>query len=362
MRKRNSTQLKNRMASRWLSAFSDLAPGLRHAIDNLGKNVPCPLQGGKDGFRLFDDANETGGGVKQSERVIPEGIDMLMWVNGWSFTETFDELEAWLGGSSISTFPVRSVLLKPPSKNSNNQPLRNWLNKMWKEALMLEDILSFPARVYFKRRWIDDAAKVVSDVKFHPCLEYKDKQGNKLGTSGALLALVRNNQGEPVSIHRTYIYSNGYKADFGEGHSARKMTPPVSKQVKGRQIQLFQPVDGYIGISEGLETALAVFQAKSFPVWPCISSTMLQSFVPPKGVHTVLNFVDKDRNKVGEKSALILQEHLKLKGINVINLLPPTPICQFDEKGVDWADQLVRDKKGFDLIDRALSTSHLKSA
>ncbi len=362
MGKRNSTQLKIRMASRWLNAFSDLAPGLRHAITNLGKNVPCPLHGGTDGFRLFDDANETGGGVKQSERVIPEGIDMLMWVNGWSFTEAYDELEAWLGGSRIDSLPVRTIPSKPVTKNSNTRPLRNWLNRMWKDALMLEDIESFPARVYFKRRWIDGAATVATDLKFHPCLEYKDKHGNKLGTSGALLALVRNNQGVPVSIHRTYIYTNGNKADFGEGCSVRKMTPPVSKVIKGRQIQLFQPIDGYIGISEGLETALAVNQARGFPVWPCISNTMLQTFVPPRGVHTVLNFVDKDRNHAGEKSALILEEQLRLKGIKVLNLLPPTPILPSDEKGVDWADQLIRESNGFDLIDEALSSCHLKSA
>jgi putative DNA primase/helicase len=359
---RNSTQLKIRMASRWLNAFSDLAPGLQHAIANLGQNVPCPLYGGTDGFRLFDDANETGGGVKQSERVIPEGIDMLMWVNDWSFTKAYDELETWLGGSSINSLPVQNNFIKPVIKNTNSQPLRNWLNKMWKDALILEDVESFPAKIYFKRRWIDGAANAASDLKFHPCLEYKDKHGNKLGTSGALLALVRNNQGIPVSIHRTYIYTNGNKADFGEGNSVRKMTPPVNKQVKGRQIQLFQPINGCIGISEGLETALAVHQAKGFPVWPCISNTMLQTFIPPKGVHTVLNFVDKDRNNAGEKSALILEEQLRLKGIKVLNLLPPTPILPSDAKGVDWADQLIRDSNGFDLIDQALSSCHLKSA
>ena len=363
MVKRNSTQLKMMMASRWLSAFSDLAPSLNNAIDNLGKNVPCPLDGGRDGFRLFDDANETGGGVKQAERVIPDGIGMLMWLNRWSFTETFDELEAWLGGSIVETRPVqRAVVSKPKPKCSNNQPLRNWLNRLWKEALSLNDDMSFPALAYFKTRWIDGAEDVMSDIKYHPRLEYKDKDGNSLGTSGALLALVRNNHGIPVSIHRTYITTNGRKTMFGESHSAKKMTPSVCKEVKGRQIQLFHPVDGYIGISEGLETALAVYQAKNFPVWSCINNTMLQSFVPPKGVHTVLNFVDKDRSKAGEQSADILKEQLRLKGINVINLLPPTPIRESDEKGVDWADQLIRDVKGFDIIDEFLPFSNLRTA
>ncbi|MDV7397269.1 toprim domain-containing protein, partial [Arthrospira platensis SPKY1] len=69
---------------------------------------------------------------------------------------------------------------------------------------------------------------------------------------------------------------------------------------------MFAPQNGYLGVSEGLETALAVYQAKQFPVWPGLSNTILQSFVPPKGVHTILNFVDKDRNKAGENAAEIL--------------------------------------------------------
>ena len=56
MEKRNSTALKRRMEGRWLSAFLALAPALETAVNKLGKNVPCPIDGGTDGFRLFRDA------------------------------------------------------------------------------------------------------------------------------------------------------------------------------------------------------------------------------------------------------------------------------------------------------------------
>ena len=105
-----------------------------------------------------------------------------------------------------------------------------------------------------------------------------------------------------------------------------------------------------------------MFQVKEFPVWPGLSNTILQSFVPPKGVHTVLNFVDKDRNKAGENSAEILRTNLMSSGIRVFDLLPPTPILDTDEKGVDWADQLKRDPRGFDLIDQVLAFARLKHA
>ena len=357
--KRNSTDLKNRMEGHWLRAFSALAPALQHAVDNVGRNVPCPVNGGTDGFRLFDDANATGGGVKQSWRIIPEGIDMIMWVNNWSFTTAFDELDAWLGARSFKSGPI---YLPEPDKMIDEKNLRAWLNKIWLEAFSLDHLMSYPARAYFSYRRVPTAAQGSSDIRYHPGLTYKDKNKNVLGKFGAILCLVRNNDGKAVQIHRTFITKGGFKVDLGGENKPKKMTPSVNKFTKGRQIRLFAPQDGFIGIAEGLETALSVFQARQFPVWPMTSNTNLQSFVPPTGVHTVLNFVDKDRKKAGEISAGILRERLEPLGIRVIDLLPPTPILDSDEKGVDWADQWVRDPVGFFLLDEIMEYSHRKSA
>ncbi|UZE97268.1 DUF7146 domain-containing protein [Alkalimarinus alittae] len=364
MRKRNSTQLKEKMSGYWLNAFAVLAPGLRHAVKKLGQNVPCPIDGGTDGFRLFNDANETGGGVKQSERIIPEGIDMLMWVNNWSFTQAFDELEGWMNGAPIQSQPVIHI---PKVKVVDEANLRKWLNRIWGESLSLEHQMSYPARAYFGYRRISQAALTASDIRFHPNLNYKDTNGNSLGTFGAVLCLVRNNEGNPVSIHRTFLTKSGVKVNLGEKNKARKVTPPVLKDSKGRQLRLFEPKNGYLGVCEGLETALAVHQAKQLPIWPNLSNTNLHSFIAPPGIHTVINFVDKDRSKAGKKpagenSALILEANLKAQGIRVINLLPPIPILDTDKKGVDWADQLIRDPRGFDLIDQAVDFVQLKQA
>ena len=353
MGRRNSSALKAKMSGRWLSAFSVLAPSLSTAIDELGMNVPCPVSGGVDGFRLFRDANETGGGVKQSYRVFPEGIDLLMWVNDWSFTKVFDELEAYIGGKLISTGMTNQPFKTPPIVNEDG--LRSWLNTLWAESHSLTDEMAHPARAYFRMRWLSQAANISSDIRFHKKLYYRDKKGRELGSSGAIVSLVRNNEGEPVAIHRTFITPKGDKSDFGHKLSAKTLTPSVNKKSRGRQVQLFVPQSGYLGISEGLETALAVYQAKGVPVWPCLSATMLQSFVPPKGVHTVLNFVDKDRNQAGENSAKIVREALEALGIDVIDLLPPTPFRDFDIKGVDWADQLIREPEGFNMIDKIIA-------
>ncbi len=328
-----------------LSAFLILAPALEHAINKLGTNVSCPVDGGLDGFRLFQDANITGGGVKQSLRVIPEGIDMLMWVNEWSFTKTYDELEAFLANKTVDVGSVRT----PPPKIIDETNLRVWLNQVWKESLPLSDLQAYPARIYFDRRRVKKAAMAASDLRFHPALNYIGANGKILGRYGALLALVRNNDGMPVSIHRTFLTKSGMKVDFlGRKNAPRKLTPAVNKQSKGRHIRFSRiGVDCVIGVAEGLETALAVTEATQIPVWPTISTSMLTSFMPPDGVNTVLIFADKDRNLAGEIAANTLTERLAEVGIKAITLMPPTPILESDTKGVDWADQLLRDLTDF---------------
>jgi len=356
--KRDSTEMKRRMQGRWLSAFNALAPALSEAASQLGQNVPCPISGGTDGFRLFKDANFTGGGVKQSERVIPEGIDMLMWVNNWSFPEAYDALSEWLDGKSVQAGPI----YLPEKKPVDETKLRAWLNRIWGEALALDHTMSYPARAYFSYRRVLRSAFAARDIRFHPNLNYKGKGGVLLGTYPAILCLVRNNSGAPVGIHRTFITKGGLKVEIGDGHKARKLTPTVSQESKGRVIRTNEPVAGVLGIAEGLETALSVLEARSFPVWPGLSNTMLQSFVPPTGVHTVINFLDKDRNKASENSGEIVKENLTPRGIRVINLLPPTPILDTDPKGVDWADQWCRDPKGFYLLDKVLEGLRAQAA
>ena len=365
MKKRNSTQLKKDMEGRWLNALRVLAPSLCEALDRLGDSVPCPVNGGTDGFRLFGEGDKhptsiSGGGVSHAYKVFPEGIDLLMWVNNWSFITAFDELSAWLSGSTVNAGPI--YLPKQKIKTIDEAGLRKWLNRIWAEGLPLTDLHSYPAKAYFSYRRVNSSAISARDVRFHPCLNYKDKQGKLIGKYGAILLLVRNNQGEPVQIHRTFITKGGLKVNLGKDNKPRKRTPAINRDSRGRHVRLFLPENGYLGTCEGLETALAVHQVKQLPVWPNLSNTLLHSFDPPQGVHTILNFVDKDRKKAGEESAEILKKHLEPKGIRVFNLLPPIPILECDKKGVDWADQLKRDKSGFDLINQVIDFAEQQSA
>ena len=56
-------EVRQRAAGRWLDLLGALAPALENALHRVGRHVPCPVHGGTDGFRLFRDADLTGGGV-----------------------------------------------------------------------------------------------------------------------------------------------------------------------------------------------------------------------------------------------------------------------------------------------------------
>lgn len=88
--------VKRLVGNNWARVLNELAPCLKEACDNLGYHVPCPVHGGKDGFRLFSDASETGGGICNTCGAFPDGLAILQWVNGWSFRETLDAISGYI--------------------------------------------------------------------------------------------------------------------------------------------------------------------------------------------------------------------------------------------------------------------------
>ena len=65
-----------------------------------------------------------------------------------------------------------------------------------------------------------------------------------------MLALITNPIGEPITVHRTYLSSDGGKADLPVQRKA------VSSFGQGPTIRL-APVAPTMGIAEGIETALS---------------------------------------------------------------------------------------------------------
>lgn len=353
--KRDSVKLKKLLAGKWLDALKFVSNNdeLAYAADHVGESVPCPIAGGTDGFRFFEDANETGGAVKHAGEVFPDGFALLMWLKGWTFPETFDALEKWLLGEPL---PRCDSVVQYRPKPKVNHRVHKWLKWLWGGGMNLDDNFAYASRAYFSRRKVINAALQAKDLRAHSKVKYKDrKTGKTIGLYPAFLARIRDGSGKPIALNRTYVTTSGFKVQFKNPQNKAKKATPAYIKSKGWHVRLFDPVDGFLGITEGIETALAIYEAVAFPTWATLANTNFNSFVVPEGVHTIVIWEDKDRNKTGENSAKKLADRLEKQGIRVIRLSPLTPILATDEKGVDWADQLIRDKTGFNILFDALN-------
>lgn len=81
----------------WDAIFCALAPMLKAAMQQPGKHVPCPVHGGKDGFRLFPDYAEAGTCVCNTCGSFRDGFETLEWLHGWGFAETLKRVSCVLG-------------------------------------------------------------------------------------------------------------------------------------------------------------------------------------------------------------------------------------------------------------------------
>lgn len=81
----------------WDAIFCALAPMLKAAMQQPGKHVPCPVHGGKDGFRLFPDYATAGSCVCNTCGTFRDGFETLEWLHGWGFAETLKRVSCVLG-------------------------------------------------------------------------------------------------------------------------------------------------------------------------------------------------------------------------------------------------------------------------
>jgi len=329
-------EIKKMASGRWESILADLAPQLRPALDRVGRHVPCPVHGGRDGFRVFKDVGFTGGSVCNTCGAFSDGFATLMWANSWDFSTALKAVAEYLNASSAR--PARAIRPEPV-KGEDDERLRQSLNRVWNESVPISDRDAEPARLYLARRGI--SIPPPEALRFHPSLAYHD--GDKVvGTFPAIIAMVSGAQGNPVTIHRTYLTQDGKKAPVEA--PKKLMSYPKNRKLVGGAIRLVKP-GPVLAIAEGLETALAVMEGTGLPVWCAVNAYLLEHFVPPPGVERVVVFADKDRptqqhpNGHGQEAARRLVQRLWGMGIKASAIVPAGEIPP-DQKSLDWLDIL----------------------
>jgi putative DNA primase/helicase len=163
------------------------------------------------------------------------------------------------------------------------------------------------------------------DLRFHAAAP-RSRTPSHGRTGGALVALVRNAAGQPTGLHLTYLTPDGRKA-FGD--RSRLMFGAIS----GGAVQL-APIgrDGVLAVGEGIETSGAFSMLHGVTTWAALSTSGLQTFVPPPRVRKLLIAADSDDGGAGLRAATILAE--RARRLCAVEIRPAP-------EGLDWADVAV---------------------
>ena len=340
----NSDIVRNAARGAWLSILDSLAPEIKTAVENPGKrHIACPVHGGKDGFRLFRDADISGGGICNTCGSKPDGFSLLMWLRDWSFPDALMAVANVLGISTYKSHQKPIVVRKPillklnPKLIVEDEKLKARLQTVWQESKSIRDPEAEPVRLYLQSRGLDDWLPDWPSLRFHPNMQYRDEDGKVIGYFPAMLALVEKGN-DLITIHRIFLTADGQKAPVD---SPKKPMPvPSDKEIVGSAIRLGIP-GRVLQVTEGIETALAVTEATGMVTWSLISASLMPNFHIPIGVEKLIIWSDLDRSQTGKIAAAKLAERAGAQGVEVIIHEPKGPIPSH-VKGIDWLDVLYR--------------------
>ena len=130
-------QLNAAASGRWLDIYRRVSPQLLPAVEAVSNGIrrhsPCPVHGGKDGFRLFKDANETGTGICNTCGA-RSGIGLIAWAEGWDYLDAKDAVADVLGmlpeNASMPRLSVRrtrTVAAPVLTQQEAKRRRRNWV-------------------------------------------------------------------------------------------------------------------------------------------------------------------------------------------------------------------------------------------
>ena len=173
---------------------------------------------------------------------------------------------------------------------------------------------------YLRARRLADPAS--PDLMFHPDLaDFETKRGWP-----GLIALARFANGDRApGIHRTFLLDDG----SAKAPAGKKMLGSVADAA----VRLFtMPLDGHLGVAEGIETAAAAHNLFGTPVWAALSADGLARFRWPEGTARITIYADA--GDAGRQAAAALSDRLNRADIPNEIVLPL--------HGDDFNDDLMR--------------------
>lgn len=356
-------QLHEAAKGRWLKIFDAVSPALVDALEAGGSHCACPVHGGQDGFRLFEDANDSGAGICNTCGH-KSGVALIAWAEDIDYLKAKDLVANYLEllpehaeKPIIPPTAVKSIKRTFMNKKGRDPKIyRHYLNAVWKASLPIDHKDAEPLRLYMARRGMSIKVLNPKVFRFHPGLEYFDAKHVLVGKFPALISKIDTVHGQAVTLHRTYLNENGEKAM----EDAKKIAPydKDSLSLTGAAIQLTRPGE-LLCVGEGIETMLSVLHATRAPTWAATTHVLLANLEIPVGVKELWIWADKDANGVGEEAARKLCMRAWAAGVQARILMPAGQIRN-GKKSLDWNDVLIQD--GIDAFPRVGADMKLKKA
>lgn len=252
------------------------------------RHTRCPMCGGKDRFR-FDDL-EGRGTYYCNHCGAGDGFKLLMEKNHWDFKETAYRVREVIPGA---------VVLEPDRRATDRTAVAR---KIWKEAKPVTE--GDDVQRYLASRGLTNIPSTIRIAN----IPYYDN-GEKIGMFNAMVTVIRDVNGTGVSLHTTYL-KDGKKAPVAV---QKKIVAPG---IKGCAATLFNATD-VLGITEGIETALAVNALYGVPVWAALNAGNMEAIEIPEETNRVMIYCDNDDNFTGQKAGYALANRLALAGKDV---------------------------------------------
>lgn len=227
----------------------------------------------------------------------------------------------WKGraGGEITAAAIAARIDDPAVQERKRQRLR----QTWKQAVPLGHASARAVRTYLESRALGDILREPPAVlRGHPGLEYWDGT-RSLGTYPAMVALFAGAAGAPVTLHVTYLRSDGC-AKANVPSPKKILGVPVKGATKGGAIRLYEPRAGQLGIAEGIESALSLHVLQKIPTWSSFCADNLKFARLPNGLREVYIGVDLDASHKGEEVARALAIRIRKfsRGTKIFTVRP----------------------------------------
>lgn len=306
------------------------------------KAGPCPLcYDGKNGAHRFRFDNKGGLGTWFCQQCgAGNGYTLIERFTGMSKVEILKFLDS--GTNSLSSEAPMKRFTFEDADFSAEQVKKNRAKLVEVSSSSRTLVNNDPVSRYLSNRVPGcDLSKISPDIRYHPGLKFFEHgEGGRYinrGTFPTMVARVVDAGGNAITLHRTYLTTNGTKAPLED---AKKQMKGIRK-LDGAAIRLVEvPESRTLGLTEGIETGFAVATGYRYRinVWSLLNCGNLALADIPEGrFDKIIIFADHDKvdrkhgYRPGEHFALVLKERLEKMGYEVEIKIP-------QEEGTDFAD------------------------